>query len=432
MDTINKSTLLASAMSADDKETLKQLNALVVDCAELRQIEKLLGKFNLFRMLRFEHGEIRHSNVLAWLLQPNESHGLGDSFLRRWLMRIFQDSISAEACRLSPGTIDAVTLKMVTVHREWNFIDLLLELDTYDEGKWIVAVENKVRIQQRPKQLVDYHHRVESAYPKASQRLFIFLTKNDERPEAPCFVSANYNQIFEVLSQCVEEHANVIGEEPKVVLDHYLTILKEYFMQNSEVADLARKIYAKHRRALDVILEHRPDDVQQLTDALEQVFKRSTASTSNLMPMITGKGVLRFLPDQWRTEANLSGKAWGNIGSAHILCELSCYRPAKFEVVVGKAFAPKEWKKELWQKSLEQNFRNIEGAPDNDWLRVYSIKCPIKVNHAEIQDFEAKALELWKWCEQQINQPEFQKVIEVVSDHLKTLPNALAVERNER
>ena len=38
-------------------------------------------KFNPFDVLRYADYEIRHSNVLAWLLQPGESHGLQDQIV---------------------------------------------------------------------------------------------------------------------------------------------------------------------------------------------------------------------------------------------------------------------------------------------------------------------------------------------------------------
>ena len=39
-------------------------------------------KFNAFDVLRYSDYEIRHSNVLAWLLTPGETHGVGGAFLR--------------------------------------------------------------------------------------------------------------------------------------------------------------------------------------------------------------------------------------------------------------------------------------------------------------------------------------------------------------
>ena len=40
-------------------------------------------EFNAFDVLRYSDYEIRHSNVLAWLLTPGGTHGVGDAFLRR-------------------------------------------------------------------------------------------------------------------------------------------------------------------------------------------------------------------------------------------------------------------------------------------------------------------------------------------------------------
>jgi hypothetical protein len=40
--------------------------------------------------------EIRHSNFLAWLLNPNESHGIGDLFLTQFLRDIVLDEKCGE------------------------------------------------------------------------------------------------------------------------------------------------------------------------------------------------------------------------------------------------------------------------------------------------------------------------------------------------
>lgn len=71
----------------NSEQDLAALGELLINCPDFERLERLLGGFNLFQVLRFEHGEIRHSNVLAWLMDPLDSHGLGDLFLRRWLMR---------------------------------------------------------------------------------------------------------------------------------------------------------------------------------------------------------------------------------------------------------------------------------------------------------------------------------------------------------
>lgn len=63
-----------------DKTTESQKAALdrfLADNPDLEKLSDRLATFNIFRTLRIEKAEIRHSNVLAWLLNPEESHGLG-------------------------------------------------------------------------------------------------------------------------------------------------------------------------------------------------------------------------------------------------------------------------------------------------------------------------------------------------------------------
>jgi hypothetical protein len=40
---------------------------------------------NIFQILRISKNEIRHSNFLSWLLEPNGSNKLGDIFLKRFI-----------------------------------------------------------------------------------------------------------------------------------------------------------------------------------------------------------------------------------------------------------------------------------------------------------------------------------------------------------
>jgi len=65
------------------------LSSFIKD-SNLDKLELLLNSPNIFNVLKIEHNEIRHSNFLAWLLDPKNGHNLGDKFLR-WL-RLLQKS----------------------------------------------------------------------------------------------------------------------------------------------------------------------------------------------------------------------------------------------------------------------------------------------------------------------------------------------------
>ena len=60
------------------------LQALMLD-GDLERLEDQLAGFNLFDVLGIWHRELQHSWVIAWLLDPRGSHGLGGYFLRAFL-----------------------------------------------------------------------------------------------------------------------------------------------------------------------------------------------------------------------------------------------------------------------------------------------------------------------------------------------------------
>ena len=45
--------------------TIAQLRRFVVECAELRELERSLGRFNVFDVLRSAESELRHSNAVT-------------------------------------------------------------------------------------------------------------------------------------------------------------------------------------------------------------------------------------------------------------------------------------------------------------------------------------------------------------------------------
>ena len=42
------------------------------------------NRFNIFKVLKLDNYEIRHSNFLAWLLNPKETHNLGYEFIKEF------------------------------------------------------------------------------------------------------------------------------------------------------------------------------------------------------------------------------------------------------------------------------------------------------------------------------------------------------------
>ena len=100
------------------------LQIFVGDNRELEELEVLLSEFNLFEAMGIARQELRHSDFLAFLLAPSQSHGIGDSILKRLLHR----AISTASVQLPFSSIDVDiwSLADAEVAREWLNIDLLL------------------------------------------------------------------------------------------------------------------------------------------------------------------------------------------------------------------------------------------------------------------------------------------------------------------
>lgn len=419
------STPAANTAMSNADEMLRDLNALVLS-PELRAVETLLANFNLFRVLRFEHGEIRHSNVLSWLLQPDESHGLNDAFLRRWLMRVFHDAPQAN---LTAVELDALGIRFVRVQREWQtgdgFLDLLVRVQTFDDGEWIVAIENKIWSPQSPGQLQGYRTAVEQAFPGAKRRLFIFLSRREQTPEDTSWQRADYVQVRDELAALLSEQKDLIGPEPAVLIRHYLEILEETSMSRDRIAELAKTLYQKHRLALDAIMEHRPDYVRDLSDRLALKLAND-APGLKLVPLFCQKFYVRFLPAEWNTPANRAGQAWHKSDSAYILCELSVDDGGSpwFGMVEGQS--PPAWRNELWEIAKVKKFRTIQERTrkPKQWMTVFSVKADFKVGEQIAPNIVESADKVWHWVRKEMETEHFKKAVKAVAEHLNKLPSA--------
>src|SRR4051812_37306364 len=108
--------------TAADRDALVALQA---DTSKLTRLEELLDQFNIFEATGFIRQELRHSDFLAFLLDPRGSHGLGDTFVKRLLERVL--TVAANVyMRMTPSELKRWDLDRMTVQREWEHLDILL------------------------------------------------------------------------------------------------------------------------------------------------------------------------------------------------------------------------------------------------------------------------------------------------------------------
>jgi PD-(D/E)XK nuclease superfamily len=233
-----------------DLEPLVALERFIVENDDLLALESLVGKFNIFDALGVAGVEIRHSNFLSFILDPGESHGQGDLFLKALLMDLLK--AAPEKLRpLSPIEIDGTDLQGVEVKREWNHIDLLL---TCRQPSFVIAIENKVHSHEHSGQLSRYQAATRHHYPSA-RALYIYLTARGEAPSEDEWVPYSYADLHRVLTRVRTANHKAIGEEIRVFLNHYLELIGARFMDDARLDELCQRIYKNHRQALKLIFE---------------------------------------------------------------------------------------------------------------------------------------------------------------------------------
>lgn len=272
---------------------LQALERFVVENDDLFALEEQIGRFNIFDALRVARVEIRHSNYLAWLLTPGESHAQGDLFLKSLLMDVLRKARhQGIAPPLSAVELDGADLKGVDVRREWRNIDLLI---TCDEPRFVVAFENKVDSGEHSNQLQRYEDTVTEFFPKV-KRQFVFLTPEGQEASDSDWVNYSYADLHRAFSRTRKANAGAIGGDVAVFLDHYLSLIGNRFMENEEIDKLCRQIYFNHRRALDLIWERVGTPASGLVGSIEQWIQDRPAEWTHIT---TKQREVEFIPTCW-------------------------------------------------------------------------------------------------------------------------------------
>lgn len=244
-----------------DANDLRLLDEFLVGNAELERLEAKLSEFNLFRVLRVEQAEIRHSNVLAWLLDPSETHGLGPVFLRRFLSTVLLESTVAAS--LTPARVELMPFGEVEVYRERHGIDVLVRCvggRGPEAIRWCLLIENKIRAKESKHQLAKYRDAVAREFAD-HEIVAVYLTLDGDDPsddgEEAGFVPMSHRQVLDIATAVIDQHTARIPNDARVFLSHYLDSLRRLTMEETDaLVLLCREIYRKHRRAIDLIVEH--------------------------------------------------------------------------------------------------------------------------------------------------------------------------------
>src|SRR6266850_1730507 len=131
---------LASQSSDVDESDRLALEAFLLENPELDELEQLASGFNLFEAIGAVRREARHSDFLAYLLDPAAPHGLGIAVLRGLIDSIL---VANQGGSVQLSRIDAALMNLETakVEREWSGIDILVHSE---RDQFVFLIENKI------------------------------------------------------------------------------------------------------------------------------------------------------------------------------------------------------------------------------------------------------------------------------------------------
>jgi len=219
------------------------------------------GEFTVFDVLGTADYEIRHSNVLSWLIQRDGNHGQGSSFVE-----LLWEEIVAE------HDLPTVSFIAYTVDREGENedekIDLLLRAK---DREWIIVIENKLFSPETGDQLDRYFHYIERRYSDVPHRLYFYLTPDGIAPareeDSSNWIPISYLAVKQAVSRFLKNPlADRIGDFLKQYLEH----IERNVLKGVGSIEMQRNVLRRHDKtfhSLSFMLED--DSVQSQCNDVE-------------------------------------------------------------------------------------------------------------------------------------------------------------------
>jgi len=389
-------------------EIKEKLSNLVRD-QKLKKLELQLKEPNIFYILKIKDVEIRHSNFLAWLLDPKQSHGLADLFLKSFLKDIFS---LRRYDWIDEFEIDSLVLKDVEVIREWQVpgqkrgekrsIDILIEAPQF-----VVCIENKINASESSNQLQAYRNIIQETFTDRN-KAFVYLTPSGDRPlkedDTSIYQVYSYSDISSNLTEILDLYSQALADKTKNYITDYLLILKREIMKEDKVNKLAKVIYQTHKDAIDFIIDNKPDRLLEVAELFNNKIEESGWVLGS-----SSKGYARFLTKHLHTVIPNSGTGWR--GREAFLFEIDYWpRTINIKTVISPGA-------EHNRQILSQALQKLEGAitpRGQQWLVHFNKRWRFDVTNPKHtnDDIKQKLNEIWSEIKNLVSKVE-SKLLEV-------------------
>ena len=267
----------------------RDLRKLINDHRFRQYAEEFLKprEFNTFDVLRYADYEIRHSNVLAWLLKPAETHGIGGEFLEWFVEHVNEQLSAAHAEPLPVRDFDAAN---VVVERELDYVDITVFLEN---EKCLIAIENKTVFasSEHYEQIRSYERKLRDKYGDYTVKSVLLTSSPDGSSDSPGIAHVGWESVLEVISS-FHEKGKFCSRRVSDFVRQYLELLEGWL--HPEGGEGFKTLLDDHGcvlKSLRQILESDgdegvtakvPEDLKDYRDALVRLVRESRQDPKQL------------------------------------------------------------------------------------------------------------------------------------------------------
>jgi len=219
----------------------------ILEDADYQALQAKLNSPNYFLCSGIMRHEIRHSNFIAWLLNPEGTHSQKSLFLYAFLDSINKKIIDPTKKIETPKTY--VNFELV---RESKYnIDIFIKYENT-----VLVIENKVQATDSHEQLLRYRTQVNASH-KNHKISFIYWTLTGENPkdvrEKDLWHLYSYEHFIDVLESSLPQ---VDSLKVKLYIEDYIDALEIEHLKGSKYAKKARNLVEKYKTELPKVFNH--------------------------------------------------------------------------------------------------------------------------------------------------------------------------------
>ncbi|TCG09245.1 hypothetical protein BZM27_06255 [Paraburkholderia steynii] len=392
---------------------LKESLGHLVKTHEFAKLEDELKVFNPFRVLQVERYELRHTTTLAWLLDPHETHGMGNVFLKKFITLVIdqtESSIDSVLSEIDEGNVE--------IHRELIFsrhgpYESTFEdddqsstgdrLDILIEGKdWGIALEAKIDSKEGEKQLSRYESWLDRIFGRKTLKLYLTVDLAECESEGwlniqwgshvenaladalkelgePFFnprvweFLKDYRELISGLSNSTTRRGEGLAGRIRAFADQrdvasVLHALRERIKEKKVVRkwdeDGWPSIYWEHKFLLDMCTKYvRPLNASFTWNAIREILADQSDAWEFITPSRSNGARLQFVPKEWRNIDNVmtTSTRWN-------ICYHAEFRDHTVKDIEVKLHLPEERDRDAQVRILKMCQHVLEARPDLETL----------------------------------------------------------------